>query len=262
LQYNQFDPVYALFGNQLRIYRAADAGLGQQPADTAFTLLTTINIDPTTDKTSYTDPTGGGGFWYKVTYYNQTSTNETDIASSRATRGSFTVNYASIDEIRREAGFRFAPYIIDEQIDDARQAAQDTINGSLDDFYQTPFQPPISDQIRRLTRRLSAGYLRQSQYTQISDPKINGDDIVDDSLKILKKLQQKQEVVVNKAGQSLSQVGGTGEAEGWPNSTTDTTQGSSGGAPRVFRMSDIQGQPTTYDDSGNPVGNVYYGRKW
>jgi hypothetical protein len=262
LQYNQFDPVYALFGNQLRIYRAADAGLGAQPADASFTLLATTNIDPTSDKTQYTDATGGGGYWYKITYYNSITTNESDLASSRATRGNFTVNYASIDEIRQEAGFRYARYIIDEQIDEARQAAQDTINGSLDSFYQTPFQPPISDQIRRLTRRLSAGYLRQAQYTQISDPKINGDDIVHDSLKILKKLQQKQEVIVNKAGKSLSQVGGTGEAEGWPNSSTATMAPTSGGAPRVFRMSQIQGQPQTMDSSGNPVGNIFYGRAW
>ena len=41
LPHSQFDPVYALFGDQLNVYRAQDAGLGQQPADTAFSLIAT-----------------------------------------------------------------------------------------------------------------------------------------------------------------------------------------------------------------------------
>lgn len=261
LQYNQFDPVYALFGNQLKIYRATNVD-GTQPADTAFTLLATINIDPTTDKTTYTDATGGGNYWYKVTYYNSNSHNETDIGSSRAVRGNFTTNYVSLDEIRREAGFRFAPYITDNQIDEMRQAAQDEINGALDDFYVTPFQPPINDFVRRITKRLAAGYLRLAQYSQISDSKINGQDMVDGAQADLELLITKQRVVVNKQGQALDRAGGAGEAEGWPNSSTDTADPNSGGAPRVFRMSDIQGQPQGTDSSGNPVGNVYYGRRW
>lgn len=262
LPHSQYDAVYALFGNQLKIYRAPNVD-GSQPADSVFqaNLIATIAVDPNQATTVYTDATGGGGFWYKYTFFNQSSVSETLLASANAVRGSFTTNYCSIDEIREEAGFKYSTFIDDKTLDEHRQAAQDAINGSLDEFYQTPFQPPISDTIRRLTKRLAAGYARQAQYSQVSDPTKNGDSMVKGAMDTLKLLQTKQEVIVNKAGQNLAQAGGTGEAEGWPNETTATARGNDGGADRVFRMSDITGrQNTTNNDL--PSANKYYGRRW
>jgi hypothetical protein len=262
--HNQYDPVYPLFGNQIRIYRAANVD-GTQPADSAFnygTPYATVAIDYSEPQTTYTDATGGGGYWYKFTYYNSTSTNETDIGSSTAVRGNFTVNYASLDDIRGAAGFKHATYIDDSKIEDARQAAQDEINGALNAFYEIPLQPPISDYIRRMTTRLAAGYLRLDQYSQVSNPAINGQDMVDEAQEQLEKLILKEREIMTKDGKALDEPGATGGVDGWPNESTDTAPSSQGGAPRNFRMSDIQGQPITYDSSGNPVGNPYYGRKW
>jgi hypothetical protein len=262
LVHNQFDPVYALFANQIRIYSAPDAGDGLQPPDTAFTMIDVVNIDPSDSITEYTDVNGGGTTWYKSTYYNSVSTAESDLGSSVAVRGNFTVDYCSIDDIRGEAGFRYAPYISDADIDQKRQAAQDEINGALDEFYDTPLQPPINDFLKDVTIRLAAGLLRKKEYSQITDPQVNGTTKYNDAQKDLNKLIEKARVLVNKQGVALDSPGATGGIEGWPNSSSATTPGSSGGAPRVFRMSDIQGQPMTNDSSGNPNGNQYYGRKW
>lgn len=260
--HNQFDPVYPLFGNQINVYRATDAGLGQQPADASFSLIATVAIDYSEATTSYTDPLGGGGYWYKFTYFNSTNSGETDIGSATAVRGSFTVSYCSLDEIRRQAGFANSPFVIDDQIDEKRQAAQDEINGALDEFYETPLQPPINDFLKQICIRLSAGLLRQAQYSAISDPQVNGTNMYNAAQTDLKRLILKERVLTNKQGQPLDSTGATGGIEGWPNSSTRSTPKYEGGAPRVFRMGDIQGQPLSQDSSGNPVGNLYYGRKW
>lgn len=262
LPHNQGDPICALFGNQLNIYRALDAGQGLQPPDSSFVLLDTIDIDPNSASTLYSDPSGGGNYWYKFTYYNENSSAETSLGSAVAVRGNFTVNYCSIDEIRREAGFQFANYITEDQIDEKRQAAQDEINGALDDFYQTPLQPPINSWLKNICIRLSAGLLRLAQYSSISDPQVNGQNMYDAAQLDLDKLIMKERVLVNKQGQALDGPGATGGIEGMPNSSTATAPKSQGGAPRVFRMGDIQGQPMATDSSGNPQGNAYYGRKW
>lgn len=262
-QHQQYDPVFPLFGNQLRIYRAADAGLGAQPPDSSFSSIATINIDYSEPTTVYTDSTGGGGYWYKFTYYNQTTTAETDIGSATAARGNFTVNYCSLDEIRRRAGFQYAPYITDNMIDDARQYAQDEINGALDEFYSTPLQPPINDYLRDICVRLAVARLLQDQYGQTTaGTTADGDKKMEEAQDDLQKLILKERVLTTKQGQALDEPGATGGIEGWPDSTSATADPMQGGAPRVFRMSDIQGQPYTVDQSGNPVGNLYYGRRW
>ncbi len=261
LDHNQYEPVYALFGDKLNIYRAPNVD-GSQPADSAFALLDTINIDPNDAATTYTDGGGGGGYWYKYTNYNSVTSAETNLASATAVRGNFTVNYCSLDEIRREAGFTFAPYVTDDQIDEKRQAAQDEINGALDEFYSTPLQPPINSQLKQVCIVLAAGYLRQAQYSQNTSAKVNGQDKIDWAEKELDKLIKKERVLVGKDGKPTDLPGATGGADGWPNSSTATARASQGGAPRLFRMSDIQGQPMTVDESGNPSGNLYYGRRW
>lgn len=265
LQHYQQELVTALFGDQIRIYRVQDAGLGQQPPDSAFnygTPYATVTIDAQNDSTQYTDPSGSGEYWYKATYYNSVTHNETALSGSRAVRGSFTVAYCSLAEIRREAGFTYAAYVKNDQIDEKRQAAQDEINGALDEFYQTPLQPPINDFLKGICISLAAGLLRQAQFSSIQNPSVNGDKMYKNAQDRLQMLVMKQRVLVNKQGQSLDGPGASGGVEGWPNQTTSTAAGSQGGAPRVFRMSDIQGQPLTVDPSGNPVGNLYYGRKW
>jgi hypothetical protein len=262
LIHNAYEPVIKLFGDKIRIYRAPNVD-GSAPADAAFSLLTTISIDPNDTTTSYTDASGGGDYWYKYTYYNSTSTQETDRTLAAAARGTFTVNYCSTDEIRQEAGFKYAAYIDDTTIDQKRTAAQDEINGTLSSFYDVPFQPPIDSSLKNICITLAAGLLLVAQYSAVSAAlTANGQAKIDSARVELEKLASKQRILVDKQGKALALSGGTGGVDGWPNASTATTDGSSGGAPRIFRMSDVQGQPMSTDTNGNPAGNLYYGRRW
>lgn len=235
LPHNQYDPVYALFGDQLRIYRAQDAGLGQQPADTSFSLLDTVSIDADSALTTYNDSSGGGNYWYKYTHFNSFSSSETALSSSTAVRGNFTVNYCTIDEIRQRAGFAYAPYITDAMIDGARQYAQDEINGALDEFYETPFQPPINDYLRDLCVRLAVARLLTDQYGQTTaGTTADGEQKMKDAQADLQKLIMKERVLTNKEGQALDLPGATGGVEGWPNASTASTAGYEGGGRRFL----------------------------
>ncbi len=260
LAHNQREQVYALFGDKLNIYRAANID-GSVPADSAFALLTTISIDPNDADTVYTDASGGGGYWYKYTNYNSITGAETNLSAATAVRGLFTVNYCSLDDIRREAGFTHAVNLTDDQIDEKRQAAQDEINGALSEFYNVPFQPPINSQLKQICIVLAAGYLLRVQYGHTTDRNLQGQSRIDWAEAELQKLIMKERVLVGKDGRRQALPGATGGADGWPNSSTATAPASQGGAPRLFRMSDIQGIAAT-DSSGNPVGNLYYGRRW
>lgn len=264
LPHGEFEPVYALFGNEIKVYSALDAGMGQQPPDTSFNPVSgsPVAIDSNKALTDFTDPAGGATYWYKQTFFNSVSGSETSLAYTSAVRGNFTVNYCSLDEIRYEAGFRFAPYITDDAIDLQRQAAQDIVNGALDEFYETPLQPPINNYLRKIVIVMAAGLLRKVEFSSVSDTSTNGQEKIDWAEIELDKLVMKERVLTDGEGRALDKPGGTGAIEGWPNNSTSSSGSDQGGAPRVFRMSDIQGQGNYVDQSGNPVGNPYYGRRW
>lgn len=259
LPHNQFAPIFALFGDKLKIYRAANPTDNSQPPDTDFAPLgDPIPMDVNSELTSYNDQTGGGNYWYKFTYFNSVTSSETDLGSATAMRGNFTPAYCSLDEVRDEAGFNNAPYINDSKIDRARQAAQSEIDGALNEFYDVPLQAPINDYLKRICIRLAAGYLRLGQYSSNQNPQVNGQAMVDDAQAQLTKLILKERELMTKAGKALDGPGAVGGIDGFPNAPGSL----GGGAPRLFRMRDVQGQPLTSGHNGEPVGNLYYGRKW
>lgn len=262
LKHSLYDFLNSLFGDKIVVYRAANA-TGIQPADTEFAVIDTISIQADQAYTRYTDATGSSGYWYKFTYKNSSSLSESNLADSKAVRGGGTGDYCSIAAIREEAGFKFANFITDEMIDVKRQAAQDEINGTLHGFYVVPFQVPINQFITDICRRLAAGLLLLEQYGEINTTETSsGKSKRDGARADLAALAEKQKVLTDQTGQSLALPGATGGISGWPNASTDSTARSSGGAPRLFRMGDIQGAPMANDSDGIPQGNLYYGRKW
>lgn len=262
LKHSLYDFVNSLFGDKIIVYRAANS-TGLQPADTDFAVLDTISIQPDQAYTRYTDADGSSSYWYKFTYKNSASLSETNLADSKAVRGGGAGDYCSIAAIREEAGFKTANFITDEMIDVKRQAAQDEINGTLHGFYVVPFQVPVNQFITDICRRLAAGLLLLEQYGEINNTETSsGKSKRDGARADLAALAEKQKVLTDQTGQSLALPGATGGISGWPNSTTDATARSGGGAPRLFRMGDIQGQPASTDSDGNTAGNAYYGRKW
>lgn len=219
LAHGRFEAVSSVVGSKIRIYRAANVD-GTVPADNAFTVLATREIDPDQQSTYYTDSTGDSNYWYRYTYYNDTNSAETDLDDSDARRGDDFGHYASLTEIRKEAGFDNALNLSDTVIDQQRRAAESEINTALASKYTTPFSP-VPEIIHTLTIQLAAGLLLQNAY--------RGTDRGKDKLKaardLIMALQNGDQTITDENGTAITSGEGISS---WPGEDQ----------PRAFFMGD------------------------
>ncbi|MFC8008938.1 hypothetical protein [Streptomyces cinereoruber] len=157
LPHSRFDAVVGLFGPQARVYRADNVD-GTVPDEGSFSLLATRDLDADQQTTYYRDPDGTSAHWYRVTYYDATRSLETDLGDSPAVRGDDFGHYASISEIRIEAGLEKAYFLRDSDVDHHRRAAESEINATLSVAYDVPFDP-VPAEVRTLTIQLAAALL-------------------------------------------------------------------------------------------------------
>lgn len=162
LPHSRYEPVTAVLGDLIHIYRAANVN-GTVPADEAFTVLAARSIKADDQSTYFTDSAGDSNYWYRFTYYNAVTLEETDLADSVAVRGDDFGHYASISEIRVEAGFEHAHNLKDTIIDQQRRAAEAEINASLSGAYTVPFSP-VPEIIHTLTVQLASALLLDHAY--------------------------------------------------------------------------------------------------
>lgn len=224
--HSRLDAVTSVLGDRIRIYRAVNVD-GSIPADGLFTVIATRSIDPDQLSTYYTDSSGGSNYWYRYTYFNETTLEETSLLDSEPRRGDDYGRYCSVSEIRTEAGFENAHNLKDGTIDQQRRAAEAEINSTLRSAYTTPFTKPIPQKIKYLTIKLAAGFLLQAVYHGQS---AQGDTLVKDVRAQLKLLQNKGDVLDDDAQTPYT---GT-HVNSWPN---DSTSSEEGGGP-VFSMAD------------------------
>jgi len=160
--HNRGEKLVKLRFDQIKFKRAANVD-GSVPLDGSFSTLATVSIESDQDETEYNDASGSSSYWYKYTYYNSDSTNESDIADSIAVRGGGYGYYCSIDDVRIEAGFTNNFAITDEIIQDRLDEAQDEVKGALSARYTLPlaYVPKI---LRNITKLLAAGYLLITAY--------------------------------------------------------------------------------------------------
>lgn len=242
LDHNSYDYVTKLFGNQLKAYRAPNVN-GLAPDDDTFTPLgNAFDLDVDSAATLYTDPDGGSDWWYKFTYFNSTTSAETNLADSQAVRGGGIGNYCSVGDIRTEAGFQSAPYITDKMIDDKRQAAQREIDSTLVDSYTVPFVQPVNAFIADICKRLAAGLLLLKQYGQLQRQNtMDGSTKVAAARADLQKIALGQIKLTDTTGTSTALPDSSGDTASWPDQTTVIAPRSEGGAPRQFRMGSLDG---------------------
>jgi hypothetical protein len=230
------EPVTVIFGDQISLYRATNVN-GEVPADDQFSVISTFDVDFDQPSTSYTDTSGGEGYWYKSTFRDSVSNNETPLNSSAAVRGGGYGDYCSIESIKQEAGFQNNPRVTDTMVDQKRQAAQDEINAKLKTRYSVPFARPVNAYISDITVRLAAGLLLLSLYGEYgTDDNNPGKSKVAQARADIKELQEGGGSLVDDGGED-SIPGSTGFI-GWPNSDTAATPGELGGGERLFRISE------------------------
>ena len=205
LHHDAYDDVTALFGDKIRIYRAANTN-GTAPSDGSFTLLDPVDIDPDQMSTKFTDPDGSLSYWYKYTYYNSTSTDETDLSQTVAVRGGIIGQYETLDNIRSAAGFENNRNITDYYIDGFRRAAQDQVNGKLSGVYTVPFTAPINSFISQITTSLAAGHIKLDQLGQSNE---DGRGMIEWAEEQLEKIRSGSITLTDAAGTTLPKPNGT-----------------------------------------------------
>jgi hypothetical protein len=220
LPHTRFEPVTAVFGNSIHIYRAPNVD-GTVPADDRFTVLTTRTIDPDQLSTYYKDSTGSSAFWYRYTYFNPLTLDETALTAFDAFRGDDFSHYASLSEIRNEAGFRNAYNLADSDIELQRRNAESEINSSLSGAYTVPFSPTPAI-IRTLTIQLAATMLLTNVYGAMPGNKQK----LKDARAAVEAYRTRQSVLLDEVGNTLS------------NSDTVTGYPDDDCAPRFFHIGD------------------------
>lgn len=220
-----------LFGDKLKVYTSPYVA-GAVPTDNLFTPVSggIIAIDPDQLSTPFTDVSGSTG-WYKYTYYNSSSLAETSLASSTPVRDTSSTDYASIDDVRREAGFDGNHNVPDSLIYRKLQAAQSKINGMLSGRYVLPLGQPTNPIIADLTVRLAAGYTMVAEYgTFDGQDKTKGEKLRDDAIAELTAYQDGSQVITDLQAVSVELP----DAGGFESSFDDTN-------PVGFSRSDIVG---------------------
>ncbi|MDQ0869046.1 phage gp36-like protein [Arthrobacter sp. V1I9] len=197
LPHTRYEPVTAVLGDLIHVYRAANSN-GSVPADDAFTVLATRSINADHQSTYFTDSAGNSDFWYRFTYYNATTLDETDLADSEPVRGDDFGHYVSVSEIRNLAGFENAFNLKDVTIDHWRRAAETEINSALAGAYTVPFNP-VPALVKSLTLELAAALLLADAYGSGA----YGTRLKDARAKITA-YGDKTAVVTDENGQSLS----------------------------------------------------------
>lgn len=220
LDHRRYEQITKLFGNQIKVYRAPNVS-GYLPADVAFTSLATVSIDVPRAVTAYTDPVGDSTYWYKKTYYNSQNLAETSLADSTAQRGGGYGHYASIAEIRGEAGFNNNPNISNTLIDSRRIDAENEVETTLYGVYALPFATPVPAQVRMVVRLLAAGLLLDTEYGPMaSGAKKRAEDKLAEGRAALMEIKTRGVILLDAAKNSLL-IQTT--VTSWPDASTDVS---------------------------------------
>lgn len=207
------EPVLVYRYNQRKFY-------GSETVDGTYVELTGdgspkgINVDnPLGTLLEYT---GSTYTYFKATYYNSTTTDETSLVDANATAGDTSTRYTTLYRIRQKAGVVGNPFISDALIEEYREEAEDEINGYLSQRYGIPltYTPKI---IRNICTKLAAGYLHDSEFATEG----TGETWLKEAREYLMNIQKGKVELLTDTGAVVSERAAN-SVEGFPNSTIDS----------------------------------------
>lgn len=166
--------------------------------------------------------------YFKATYYNSTTLDETDEEDSIATQGDQSLRYATIYGIRKQAGLAGATAYSDGRIETKRAQAENEINSALYARYVLPFSeiPPILTQICEL---LAAGYIDYEEFGADGQ----GAKMLGEARSILKQIAEGKRKLIGEDYVELPVIAKANVLSGYPNGTTESAD-----EARVFTIAD------------------------
>lgn len=199
----------------------------------SFTELTsygspvTIQVDD--PQGTFLEYTASTYVFFKSTYYNSQTTEETDIADAVAVEADESIRYASIYGIRKHAGLAGNPLYSDLRIEEKRKQAESEINSTLYVKYVLPLSyiPPL---INRICELLAAGYLDFEEFGKDGE----GVKWLGEARGLLKAILDGRQRLLDADDAELPRVADTTGLSGYPNETVDDADPDG----KIFRISD------------------------
>lgn len=197
------ESIQRIFYNKRKFYRSATESGTYSHLSTAGSPVD-IDVD-NAEGNIFEDPDGTATSYYKATYFNTTTSKETDLSDSLPALAGDSDHYTSVYKIKVEAGFKDNPYIDSDLIDRYRLEAESEIDGYVAGFYQLPFVS-VPKMIQHICTLLAAGNLVSKEYGLEMDLEISksGDKKIQRAEDLLKRIQEGTIKLIDSIGGVLS----------------------------------------------------------
>jgi phage gp36-like protein len=203
--------------NQRKFYGASSAA-GPYTELTADGSPKDISVDD--PQGTLLEYSGTAYTYFKSTYYNNTTTDETDIADAIAVSGDESARYATLYAIRCRAGLTQNPFISDSRIEAKRVQAENEINSALFSRYLLPLNE-VPALVSYICELLAAGYIDYEEFGADGQ----GVKWLGEARAILKQITDGSRRLLDSSYKELARNAKTGVLDGYPNAAdTDPAQ--------------------------------------
>ena len=211
------EPVKKYRFNKRKFYGSTSA-TGSFSELTADGSPVTIQVDD--PQGTLLEYTGNEGYTYfKSTYYNSQTSEETAISDSDAVAGDQTLRYASIYGIRKHAGLQGNYFYSDLRIEQKRSQAENEINSIIGLKYQLPLSE-VPGFITYICELLAAGYIDYEEFGKDGE----GFKWLGTARSLLKNISSGTQRLFGQDGQELATSSTVGQVQSYPN-TIDEESG-------------------------------------
>ncbi|MEK7992892.1 MAG: phage protein Gp36 family protein [Planctomycetota bacterium] len=158
--------------------------------------------------------------YFKSTYYNSTTAEETDIADSVAISGDESSRYASLYAIRKHAGLAGNPRYSDLRIETKRGQAENEINSVLAAKYTLPLAE-VPALVSNICELLAAGYIDYEEFGKDSE----GVKWLGEGRALLTAIRKGTQLLIGTDGTELTRNAKVDVLDGYPDDAdTDSAQ--------------------------------------
>lgn len=217
--------------NQRKLYGCATK------TGTFVAIGSATGIEVDNPRGTYFEYTGTTYVYFKATYYNSETAEESDIDDAKAIQAGIANHYCSVYDIREEAGFLENPYISDGMINARRLVAENEIKASVGVIYSLPLSADC-EIIKQIARLLSAGWLMYKEYgSEASGTAKDGMEKVKEARSMLKSIRERRLILLDEDDTELNKVTSPmTQVKGWPDSTTEDADEADSGGEIKFRI--------------------------
>lgn len=232
LGHKQDDPVVKYRFNKIKFY-------GSTTRSGSYSHLASYgspaNIKPDNPQGALLEYTGVEGYeWFKATYYNSTTSAETDVADAEPYFAVESERYCSIQSIRKQAGLIDNPFMSDEEIERYRKRAENEVKSYIMTRYTLPLQRvdgtlEVPTLIEHATVLLAAGYMDWQQMGKEGE----GVKWLGEARGILNSIKKGAQRLLDANDEELAHISTSNQLQGYPDGV-DNEAGST--TTRSFTM--------------------------